>query len=162
MGKAKNAVNLTQTDVTVSSFCTTYTFISEEFTLKVGFLSPLNPDDVKLLSCTVCYTEYQIIPTNGGLVEDFSITLALDEDFCCSEKADVIGGVITCSGYEAAYFTRRRNLVLSETADCVAPDWGCIYLACEEGFFLTESALDKYLTQGVLEYSRRKTKGITF
>lgn len=91
-------------------------------------------------------------------MEDFSITLALDEDFCYSEKADVIGGVITCSGYEAAYFTRRRNLVLLETADCVAPDWGCIYLACEEGFFLTESALDKYLTQGVLEYSRKENE----
>lgn len=158
MGKAKNAVNLTQTDVTVSSFATTYTFTSEEFTLTVSFLSPLNLDDLKLLSCPVCYTEYQIIPTNGSLAEDFSIAIALDEDFCYSEKADVIGGVIPCRGYEAAYFTRRRNLVLSETADCVAPDWGCVYLAGEEGFFLTESALDKYLTQGVLEYSRKENE----
>lgn len=158
MGKSKNAVNLTQTDVTVSSFATTYTFTSEEFALTVSFLSPLNPDDIQLLSCPVCYTEYQIMPTNGSLAEDFSIAIALDEDFCYSEKADVIGGVIPCNGYEAAYFTRRRNLVLSETADCVAPDWGCVYLAGEEGFFLTESALDKYLTQGVLEYFRKENE----
>lgn len=158
MGKSKNAVNLTQTDVTVSSFATTYTFTSEEFALTVSFLSPLNPDDIQLLSCPVCYTEYQIMSTNGSLAEDFSIAIALDEDFCYSEKADVIGGVIPCNGYEAAYFTRRRNLVLSETADCVAPDWGCVYLAGEEGFFLTESALDKYLTQGVLEYFRKENE----
>lgn len=154
MGKCPNATNLTQTDVTVTAFSTIYTFVCDQFTLKVSFVSPLTPDDLQLLSCPVCYTEYQLVP-NGTLAEDFSITLALDEDFCYNQKAPVVGGVLPCNGYEAAYFTRRRNLVLSETGDCVAPDWGCVYLAGDEGFFLTESALNKYLNQGVLEYFRK-------
>lgn len=154
MGKCSNAVKLTQTDVSVSAFGTAYTFTADEFTLKVNFLSPLDPNDLELLSCPVCYTEYQIIP-NGDLPDDFSISLVLDEDFCYNERAEVVGGVLPCKGYEAAYFTRRRNMVLSETGDCVAPDWGCTYLAGEQGFFFTESALNKYITEGVLEYFRK-------
>ncbi len=155
LGKMGGVTPLKQTDVTITAFSTDYVFETEEFGLKVSFVSPLLPDDLKIESCPVCYTEYEVMP-NGKLPEDFSVSLALDEDFCYNDvKDEVVGGVLPCDGYEAAYFTRRRNLVSSETADCAAPDFGSTYVAGKEGFFFTESALYDYLTTGTAAYYRK-------
>lgn len=156
LGKMGGVTPLKQVDVTITAFSTDYLFTSEEFDLQVKFLSPLLPNDLKIESCPVCYTEYKVMP-KGKLAKDFSIALSLDEDFCYNDqKAEVIGGVLPCDGYEAAYFTRRRNLVSSETGDCVAPDWGATYVTGKEGFFFSETALFDYLTTGVAKYSLEK------
>ena len=155
LGRRDGAEPLRQTRVEVTAFSTDYTFESEKFDLKVRFLSPLLPDDLQAMSCPVCYTEYEVSP-KGKLPEDFSVALALDEEFCYDrERADVIGGVLPCKGYEAAFFTRRRNLVLSDTSDAVAPDWGSTYLAGEESFYFTDTALNRYVYEGEAEYMRK-------
>ena len=60
MGRMEGAEPLVQTDVRVSAFATEYDFTAEAFELKVRFVSPLLPDDLQLMSCPVCYTEYEI------------------------------------------------------------------------------------------------------
>lgn len=158
LGRRDDAVVLRQTQIQVTAFATLYTFEAENFILKVRFLSPLLPEDLQVMSCPVCYTEYEIIP-EGELPADFSIAMALDEEFCYDrERADVIGGVLPCNGYEAAFFTRRRNLVLSDTNDAVAPDWGSTYIAGEESFYITESALNRYIYKGEAEYIRKQNE----
>ena len=155
MGRRDDARTLEQTDVTVSAFATEYVFRADKFTFTVRFLSPLPPDDLRLLSCPVCFTDYEIVP-NGKLPADFSVAIALDEDFCYNEqRARVVGGVLPLEGCEAAFFTRYRNMVLSDTSDTVAPDWGSTYLCGEESFFVTETALSRYLAEGKAEYIRR-------
>ncbi len=156
MGKTGGALPLTQTDVTVSAFSTDYTFTCEEFDLKVSFISPLLPNDLKVQSLPVCYTEYEVMP-KGELPEDFSVALSLNEDFCYNnEKTEIVGCVMPLDGYEAACFTRRRNLVSSETCDHIAPDYGCTYVTGDESFFITESALYDYLNSGKPCYYREK------
>ena len=116
MGRYGGALPLEQTDVRVSAFSTDYTFRGEGFTLGVRFVSPLLPDDLKTLACPVCYTDYEV-RAEGELPADFSVALMLDEEFCYNgERAAVAGGVLPLKGYEAAYFTRARNLVLSDTS----------------------------------------------
>ena len=155
MGRRDGAIPLEQTAVRVTAFSTEYEFRGEGFTLKVGFVSPLLPDDLRVLSCPVCYTEYEILP-EGALPEDFSVALVLDEEFCYNgERAWVVGGVLPLKGYEAAYFTRGRNLVLSDTSDCVAPDWGDIYLAGEECWLVGDSGVNLYVAEGKTEYLRK-------
>ena len=66
-----------------------------------------------------------------------------------------MGGVIPMKGYEAAYFTRGRNLVLSDTSDMCSPDWGDIYLAAKESWLLSEAGLTLYLSEGKREYLRK-------
>lgn len=66
-----------------------------------------------------------------------------------------MGGVIPMKGFEAAYFTRGRNLVLSDTSDMCSPDWGDIYLAAKESWFISEAGLQLYLSEGKREYLRK-------
>ncbi len=154
LGRRDDAVPLMQKDVSVTAFETVYTFACADFTLKVSFLSPLLPNDLAVLSCPVCYTRYEV-RAKKALPEDFSVALVLDEEYCYSMKrAPVIGGVLPCGKFEAAFMTRRRNLVASDTSDTYAPDHGYTYLAGEESFFATEAAVNRYVAEGKAEYLR--------
>mgnify|MGYP001633129875 CR=1 FL=1 len=154
LGRREDAVPLTQKDVCVTAFETVCTFTCADFSLKVSFLSALLPHDLQALSCPVCYTRYEL-KAKGKIPEDFSISLVLDEEYCYSAKrAPVIGGVLPCAGYEAAFMTRRRNLVASDTSDTYAADYGYTYLAGEESFFVTEAAVNRYVAEGKAEYLR--------
>ena len=143
LGRRDGAEPLKQTNVSVTAFSTDYEFRGEGFTLKVSFVSPLLPQNLKVLSCPVCYTEYEIFP-EGELPADFSAAISLDEEFCYNgERAWVVGGVLPLKGYEAAYFTRGRNMVLSDTSDCVAPDWGDVYIAAEESWLVSDAGVNR-------------------
>lgn len=155
MGRRDDCENLVQDSVEITAFETVYGFSCEEFNLKVSFVSPRLLTDLNIMSCPVCYTEYSVTPKKGAVPKDFSVAVALDEDFCYNkERADVTGGVLPLKGCEAAFFTRQRNLVLSNASDTDAPDWGTTYIAGEEGFFITEGALNSYLYNGQMKYSR--------
>ena len=154
LGRRDGAIPLTQTSLEVHAFSTDYTFRGEGFTLKFRFLSPLLPNELEVLSCPVCYTDYEV--TEGEIPKDFSIALAIDEEFCYNgERSWVVGGVIPMKGFEAAYFTRGRNLVLSDTSDMCSPDWGDIYLAAKESWLVSEAGLTLYLSEGKREYLRK-------
>lgn len=155
LGRRDDALPLAQKEVAVTAFETAYTFACAAFTLKVSFLSPLLPDDLQILSCPVCYTRYEL-RAKGALPADFSVALVLDEEYCYSTKrAPVVGGVLPGEKYEAAFMTRRRNLVASDTSDTYAPDHGYTYLAGEESFFVTEAAVNRYVAEGAAEYLRK-------
>ena len=158
LGRRDDAIPLVQKDVSVTAFETAYTFACAEFTLRVRFVSPLPPDNLETLSCPVCYTRYEVKPKRE-LPEDFSVALVLDEEYCYSAKrAPVIGGVLPCGKFEAAFMTRRRNLVASDTSDTYAPDHGYTYLAGEESFFVTEAAVNRYVAEGKAEYLRESNE----
>ena len=155
LGRRDGAIPLRQADVAISAFSTDYIFCGEEFTLKVRFVSPLLPNNLEVLSCPVCYTEYEVDP-EGELPADFSVAISLDEEFCYNgERAWVVGGVLPLRGYEAAYFTRGRNLVLSDTSDCVASDWGDVYIAAEESWLVSDAGINLYVSEGKTEYLRK-------
>ena len=155
LGRRDGARQMKQTAVSISAFGTHYIFEGDGFTLKVDFISPLPPDDLKRLSCPVCYTEYEAV-FDGEVPADFSVALALDEEYCYNnERAQVVGGVLPLKGYEAAFMTRLRNLVMSNADDIAAPDWGDTYLAGEGSFFITDAALNVYLSTGKAEYLRK-------
>lgn len=155
LGKADGVEKLTQMRVEVNAFSTVYYFENPQFDFRVNFTTPLLPNDLKIMSRPVCYTDYEIIP-KGEMPLDFSVTIALKEDFCYdTEKSEVVGGVLPCENFEAAFFTRRRNLVLSNTSDCSAPDYGCTYITGDESFFVTQEAVDRYIRTGNAEYIRK-------
>lgn len=156
LGLRDGTKELEQISVSISAFGTEYVFGNDEFKLKVEFISPLMPDKTEIMSCPVCYTRYSI-ETKNKLPEDFSVSLALDEEYCYNEdRAETIGGVLPLDGYEAAFMTRKRNLIMSNSNDRVAPDWGDIYLTGESGWFITESALNQYIQEGKTEYIRKE------
>lgn len=155
MGRRDDADTLNQTDVEISAFGTRYTFECDEFTLVAEFVSPRIPTDLDIMSCPICYSLCEVSPKNGRLPVDFSIAIALSEDFCYNgERAPVTGGVLPLNECEAAFITRQRNLVLSNTSDTDAPEHGSTYITGEESFFITETAFNRYIQCGLAEYSR--------
>lgn len=155
LGQRDGAIPMNQTDVKITAFSTECQFTCDDFSLKVSFVSPLLPDDLKLLSCPVCFTEYEVV-CDREMPEDFSVVLALDEEYCYDkERVPVTGGVLPFEFFEAAFLTRQRNLVMSNANDCIAPDWGDIYLTGDECWFVTDSALNRYVMDGEMEYIRR-------
>lgn len=156
MGRRDDTDNLKQTSVSITAFDTRYSFECDDFTFNVKFVSPRLLIDLQIMSCPVCFTEYEIKPKRDKLPDDFSVAIALDEEFCYNgERADVVGGVLPMTGYESAFFTRHRNLVLSNTSDADAPDWGTTYLVGDEAFYITSTALNRYVYDGTLEYMRK-------
>ena len=155
MGRRDDVEFLNQIDIQISAFGTRYTFECDEFTLIAEFVSPRIPTDIRIMSCPICYTMCEVNPKNGRMPEDFSIAVALAEDFCYnSERAPVTGGVLPLNEFEAAFITRQRNLVLSNTSDTDAPEHGSTYITGKESFFITETAFNRYIQNGDMKYSR--------
>ena len=153
-GKVGNYPVLPQTDVRLSAFGTQYRFETQEFSLRVEFLSPLPPNDKELAACPVCFTRYAV--ERGELPADFAVSLAIHEEFCYDKQVQVTGGVLPLAGFEAAFMSRARNLVMSHMNDHLAPDWGDVYLAGAESWFVTESAYYSFLGTGEMSYKRKE------
>ncbi|MBQ6823671.1 MAG: DUF4964 domain-containing protein, partial [Clostridia bacterium] len=56
---------LPQVDVTVKALTTVYTFENEIVRLELSFMSPLLPDDLKLLSRPITYISYKLTALDG-------------------------------------------------------------------------------------------------
>lgn len=151
LGKSENkkTKTLEQKSIKLKAFSTIYEFTCDCFEMEVEFLSPLPPNNLEILSCPVCYVNYNIIPkTNLGKVV---VSVSLSKEFCYHDGGneridkDVRGGIIRCEGFETAYFGLRRQYPMSHTADRVSADWGYYYIAGEDCF--VESELDLWNTE---------------
>ena len=152
--------NAKQTGLAVTAFTTEYTFEAGKTKLSVKFVSPLPPDDPELASLPVCYLEYEI---EGD--EHAELSLAISRDVAsnaCNRERGVRGGVITCSGFESAFFGLKRQLPLSGNGDLIGADWGYWYLAGEESFVLDETDLAAYLACGLKKFSNTKEERYLF
>ena len=151
MGIVDNTIPLEQTDVTVDAFSTDYTFVCEEFVLEVSFISPVVPTDPELMARPVCYLAYKI--TAKKPLHDVKVSLALHQEHCYNQSEDyVIGGGFPFPDYEIAYFGLNRQHPMSHSFDSTAADWGYTYLAAEECFFTTATAMDSFIATGKAEY----------
>jgi hypothetical protein len=141
LGSLPDCLPLRQTSIGVSSFTTDYTFECDLFSLRISFVSPLLPDDCELLSCPVCYLNYEIMPHRP--IGDLKISLVFDEKNCYNKPPEnlngVLGGSFALEKYEVAYFGLNRQLPMSHTGDSVAADWGYTYIAAQSAVFTSES-----------------------
>ena len=86
--------------------------------------------------------------------------LTLYEEYCYDvEKAPVVGGVLPFDEFEVSFMTRQRNLIMSNANDCITPDWGDIYLAGQECWFVSDSALNNYIKSGKMEFVQNAEEG---
>lgn len=87
-----------------------YTFRAGEAELSVRFVSPLPPDDEMLLSCPVCYMEYEV---RGA--EDCELIFAVGQDVCSNVHAPVCGGAESLGEFETAFFRPEETAALFGT-----------------------------------------------
>jgi len=133
-----NVSELRQNYLNVTAFTTDYGFTCSDFDLKISFISPLLPDDLRVLSCPVCYLEYAVTQKNNiPLPRDFRVVFEIEERICyntCGEierRAETTGGILKCGGYETAYLGLLNQTPLSHCVDEAGADWGYYYLTGE-------------------------------
>lgn len=139
-----------QTDITVTSFTTDYTFAVGKGKLRVSFVSPLPPDDVLLASLPACYIKYSVTGVSKA-----EVSLFLNRRICgnAGNRDGVNGGIVTHTGYKTAFFGLKRQLYLSVNDDGAGADWGRFYLSGQEAAVTDEKGMAAYLAGGIREFS---------
>ena len=150
LGNAEGVEKAEQLDLSVTSFTTDYKFRAGKAELSVSFVSPLLPEDNSLLSCPVCYMNYQV---SGA--ENCEVIFAVGQDICSNAQAPVCGACAATEDFETAFFGRRHQLLFCEQGDMVCADWGYWYLTGERASFVDGKALSDCIGWGGI-YSEKK------
>lgn len=143
---------LNQVKIEVSAFKTTYHFKHDDFMLIIDFVSPLPLDDLKVLSCPVCYMDYKFISDNKHNIE---VSLIMHQGWCYNKFTNenkVRGGIIELDNLNTSWFGLRRQLFLSQANDNFKADWGYFYLASKNAYYGDKNALEAFYS-GKIEYS---------
>lgn len=151
MGIPECAKRLTQTNVEITAFSTIYTFTSEKFDLKVSFISPLPLRELDVMACPVCYVTYAVTPKQK--IEKFSVSIALHEDFCYDKtRMPVRGGVYKLGDYQSAWFGLKKQLMMSQSTDSSAAEWGDWYVTGEKAMIVNHTGFMNYVSTGNLDF----------
>ena len=155
MGLVPEATKMEQKSVKITAFTTDYEFSAPEFDLTVSFISPLPPAQLDLLSCPVCYMRYSVTPKTK--IEKLSVSLALAEESCYNtDRMPVCGGVHDLPQGETAWFGLKKQLLMSQSYDSSAAEWGYWYLTANKARMIDEIGLKNYYASGDLNFRFRK------
>ena len=145
LGSDKDVKQAEQLDLSISAFTTDYTFKAGKAKLKVSFVSPLPPDDLRLTSCPVCYMKYEV---KGA--KDAEVIFVVDQGVCYNgEEGIVCGGTKKTPNFETAFFGLKDQSALSCDWDEICADWGYWYLAGERAYYTDTDACKQYFQSGV-------------
>lgn len=142
-----------QLSIDITAFTSDYEFKAGSVRFKVSFVSPLNPDDLRLLSMPVCYMKYEIIGDDNAEISLFVNRRIAYNDISENLDKRVKGGVMPLGNFEAAFVGLKRQLPLSNAHDVIGADWGWWYLSGESAYILDESDLSAYLSAGFTDFS---------
>ena len=160
MGRKLCGRNMTQKNVKITSFTTDYEFTCEAFDFSVSFVSPLPPDDLTLLSCPVCYMSYTITPKTE--LKNVRVSLMVGDDICYDKVAMPIhGGVMTLPQGQTAWFGLKKQLLMSQSYDSSAAEWGYWYLTAQKATITDESGVIAFYENGAINNRNGAKKFIT-
>lgn len=157
MGVVPKATKLTQQSLEVTAFGTEYTFTCDKFDLKVVFTSPLDPTDLTTLSCPVCYMDYTVTPKAS--LQNVTVALYMDEEHCYDRMVFPIrAGKIKGEKYNTAWFGLKKQLVMSQSYDDSAAEWGYWYISGKEAGFASNNMLDRFVAGGFMNFDFDENK----
>ena len=155
MGLVPGAVKMEQKSVKLTAYTTDYEFSAPEFDLTVSFISPLPVKELDILACPVTYMRYTVTPK--AKIEKLSVAFALAEDSCYNlEKMPVCGGVHDLPQGKTAWFGLKKQLIMSQSFDSSAAEWGYWYLTANKANMIDETGLKNYYETGDLNFRYRK------
>lgn len=151
LGNLEKTIKLTQNKVDVNLFSTDYEFECDSFILNISFINPLLLTELELMSRPVSYLSYKISPKKE--IKNLKMALLLHQTHCFDRVIDyMIGGCFPFEDFEAAYFGLNRQHPMSHTGDSFSADWGYTYVTGKEAFFTSKTAVEAFVSTGVLEY----------
>ena len=137
MGSAKGqqASAMTQTEVIVNSFSTTYIFEAAGVRLTALFFTPVLPDDLDILTRPASYLKVTTESVDGK-EHSVNVSVCAAEDFCVERKLQncvLAEDVEIANGIKAMKMGGVEQLVLGHSGDDRGIDWGYFYLAVNNG-----------------------------
>lgn len=132
MGKGSEEP-LTQTNLDVTTLCTTYTFEGAGIELTAKFFTPLFPDDLDIMTRPVSYLALSVKPVDG-VEHTTKVTIAASEELCLNEKGQFATESKTeeFDGINAVRIGSVDQPVLAVSGDDRRIDWGYFYLAAKD------------------------------
>lgn len=139
---------MAQTDVTVKSFSTVYTFAAAGVCLKAEFFTPVLPTDLDMLSRPASYMRIGL-ESQDNARHEVKITVSASQDFCVERKLQNCVLTETAeigNGISAMKMGGVEQAILGYSGDAHGIDWGYFYLASNKGTVSgTEMADRKFL-----------------
>lgn len=130
LGYNRDIKKITQTSLEIDALSTAATFENEKIKLNVKFLTPLIPDDYRLLTRPVSYIEIGY-ESKDGAEHEVEISISASEKICLDEEIDspVITESISYKGLTVMKMGNAEQKPLNRSGDQVRIDWGYLYLA---------------------------------
>ena len=157
---------MAQTDVTVKSFSTVYTFETAGVRLKAEFFTPVLPTDLDMLSRPASYMRIGL-ESQDNARHEVKITVSASQDFCVERKLQNCVLTETAeigTGISAMKMGGVEQAILGYSGDAHGIDWGYFYLASDKGTVSgTEMADRKFLKAELpLDTGKNNTATVVF
>lgn len=157
---------MVQTDVTVKSFSTVYTFETAGVCLKAEFFTPVLPTDLDMLSRPASYMRIGL-ESQDNARHEVKITVSASQDFCVERKLQNCVLTETAeigNGISAMKMGGVEQAILGYSGDAHGIDWGYFYLASNKGTVSsTEMADRKFLKAELpLDTGKNNTATVVF
>lgn len=133
LGYHRDIRKIKQVSLDIDALSTSAVFENDEIILKIKFLTPLIPDDYRLLTRPVSYMEVAY-ESKDGKEHDVSVNIAASEELCLDEPNDDIADTedVSFDGITVMKMGNRIQKPLNKSGDDVKIDWGYLYLACDD------------------------------
>ncbi len=129
LGYHRDIHKIKQVSLEIDALSTSSVFENEEIILKIKFLTPLIPDDYRLLTRPVSYLEISY-ESKDGKEHVVSVNISASEELCLDEPNDDIVDTesISVDGLTIMKMGNAVQKPLNKSGDCVKIDWGYLYL----------------------------------
>ena len=134
LGYHRDIHKIKQVSLDFDALSTTAVFENDEIILKAKFLTPLIPDDYRLLTRPVSYLEIEY-ESKDGSEHKVSVNIAASEELCLDEpnRIEVVTEKLEIGNIAAMKMGNPTQEPLNRSGDDVKIDWGYLYLACNSG-----------------------------
>ncbi len=131
LGYHRDMHKIRQTALEIDALSTSAVFENDKIILKIKFLTPLIPDDLRLLTRPVSYLEISY-ESKDGKAHEVSVNIAASEELCLEEpnNIEVVTEKPEIGNLTAMKMGNPTQNPLNKSGDCVKIDWGYLYLAC--------------------------------
>lgn len=132
LGYHRDIKKIAQVSLNIEALSTTAVFENDKITLTAKFLTPLIPDDYRLLTRPVSYLETSYV-SKDDKPHEVKINIAASEELCLDEpnNIEVVTEELKHSNITAMKMGNPVQKPLNRSGDDVKIDWGYLYLASD-------------------------------
>ncbi len=131
LGYHRDIHKIKQTALEIDALSTCAVFENDKILLTARFLTPLIPDDYRLLTRPVSYLEISY-EAKDGREHKVSVNIAASEELCLDEPNNDLVDTekLSVNGLTVMKMGNTVQKPLNKSGDDVKIDWGYLYLAC--------------------------------